>query len=352
MRSRHQATSRMNAAGLLLAVLCFTVAWTPVRAETLVIKLATVAPAGSTWHQYLQELDKEWDRASAGRVRLKIYAGTLGDEDDIVRRMRIGQIDAATISTAGLSVIDDAGRALGIPLAFRSYEELDHVLEHMAPVLEQALLDKGVVVLNWGDAGWVHFFTGAPVRRPDDLKREKLFIWDTGDASTNERLWKREGFHPVPLSTVDIIPALQTGMVTAYQAPPIAALASQWFPFTDYMTDLRWAPLVGATVITTRAWSEIPAELRPELRRIAEAAGERLRESVRQLERDAIAAMEKRGLEVVEVSPEAYGEWEETLQTMYPEIRGAVIPARYFDEALRLRDGFDAARPRADQGTP
>lgn len=352
MKGKLRSGWRKRAGNLLLAGLCFVVAGGPVRAaETIVIKLATVAPAGSTWHQYLQELDTEWNNASDGRIRLKIYAGTLGDEDDLVRRIRIGQIDAATISTAGLSVIDDAGQALAIPLAFRSYDELDYVLERMAPVLEQALLEKGMVVLNWGDAGWVHFFTRAPVRRPADLKQEKLFVWDTGDASAKERLWKREGFHPVPLSTVDIIPALQTGMVTAYQAPPIAALASQWFPFTDYMTDLRWAPLLGATVITVRAWSEIPAELRPELRRIAEEAGERLRESVRQLEHDAIEAMEKRGLEVIEVSPEAYGEWEKTLQMMYPEIRGAIVPARYFDEVLRLRDEFHAARSSADQGT-
>lgn len=351
MTGYRTATLRSYAIGLLLlAGLCGLAPAGALAAETVIIKLGTVAPAGSTWHQYLQELDTAWNRASDGRVRLKIYAGTLGDEDDIVRRMRIGQLDAATVSTVGLSAIDDAGQALGIPLAFRSYAELDYVLEHMAPMLEGALRDKGVEVLNWGDAGWVHFFTEGPVGHPADLRREKLFVWDADGASAKERLWKAEGFQPVPLSTVDIIPGLQTGMVTAFQAPPIAALASQWFPFTGYMTDLRWAPLVGATVVTTRAWSRVPADLRPELRALAEAAGEQLNRNVRQLEQDAIAAMERRGLQVVEVPPAAYREWEETLQAMYPQIRGNVVPARYFDRVLRLRDEFRARSVQAGNG--
>lgn len=318
-----------------------------VSADTLVVKLATVAPAGSTWHQYAQEIDEGWRKASEGEVRLKIYAGTLGDEADIVRRIRVGQLDAAMLTTGGLGTIDEAANALKIPLAFASYEELDYVQERIAETLEEALRSKGVVVLNWGEAGWVHFFTKIPARYPQDLKKEKLFVWTAGDATGVEQLWKRLGYKPVPLSLLDIIPALQTGMITAYQAPPIAALANQWFAFSKSMTDLRWAPLTGATIISERAWSRIPPELRPELLRVAQAAGERLRENVRRLEQEAIAAMAKRGVQVTQVPPEAYREWEKAAQSVYPDIRGKLIPARYFDEALRLRDEYRATQASA-----
>ncbi len=339
----------MNARKIVFAVMCMTALCAPVRAGTVVIKLATVAPAGSTWHEYLQKIDAQWRQASAGQIRLKIYAGTFGDEEDIVRRIRIGQIDAATITTAGLSAIDGAAKALSIPLEFASYEELDYVQAHIAASLEEALRKKGIIVLNWGDAGWVRFFTKSPVQRPDDLKKEKLFVWSAGGATEQEQLWKKLGFNPVPLSVVDIIPALQTGMITAYQAPPIAALASQWFAFSGSMTDLRWAPLTGATVISARTWSKIPPKLRPELARIAQKEGQRLRDSVRRLEQDAIAAMVKRGVQVVDVSPEAYREWERLTQSVYSEIRGKIVPARYFDEVLRLRDEYRAVHKVADK---
>lgn len=325
-----------------LMAICAALLCVAAYAQPVVVKLATVAPKDSTWHEYLLEIDEKWSEASSDRVKLKVYAGTLGDEDDIMRRIRIGQIDAATITTAGLSTVDEAAKALHIPLAFSSYEELDYVQTRIAKTVEKALRAKGIVVLDWGDAGWVYFFTKSPVRRPDDLKREKLFVWAAGDVTEAEELWKTLGFNPIPLSSIDILPALQTGMITAYQAPPLAALANQWFAFTHSMTDIRWAPLTGATVISTRTWSKIPSDLRPKLVQLVQEAGVKLRKNIRQLEQDAIQAMIKRGLQVVSVPPDAVAEWEKLAESVYPEIRGKIVPAQYFDEVLRLRNEYRA----------
>lgn len=325
---------------IILVVLCaLLVLFTPA-AHALVIKLATVAPKDSTWYDYLQELDQKWREASDGQVQLRIYAGTLGDEGDIMRRMRIGQIDAATVTTSGLATIDRAATALHIPLAFSSYPELAYVQQHIAPTIEQVLRAKDIVVLNWGVGGWVRFFTNTPLQRPDDLSKLKLFVWSTGDTTEAEELWKAVGVKPVPLSTVDILPALQTGMITAYQAPPIAALANQWFAFTEYMTGMKWAPLLGATIISTRAWSKVPEALRPKLVQIAAEAGERLNQRVLTLEQEAIDAMTKRGLKVVPVPEDALKQWQTLTRSLYPEIRGKMIPPEYFDRVLQLRDEY------------
>ena len=331
----------MKLTQILLAT-CLALFAVNASAKNVVIKLATVAPKDSTWHEFLQDLDDKWREASGGTVRLKIFAGTLGDEDDIMRRIRIGQLDAATVTSAGLSTVHAAAKAFHIPLAFASYEELDYVQSRIAKTLEATLKEKGIIVLSWGDAGWVHFFTKSPVQHPDDLRKQKLFVWAAGDATEVEELWKKMGFKPVPLSSVDMLPALQTGMITAYQAPPLAALANQWFAFTDSMTDLKWAPLTGATVISTRAWSRIPADLRPTLLKLTQETGAKLRNDVRELEQNAIAAMIKRGLQVVPVPPEALKEWEALTRSVYADIRGKIVPAEYFDEVLRLRDEFRA----------
>lgn len=332
----------MKLTQILLAI-CLALFAVNASAKNVVIKLATVAPKDSTWHEFLLDLDDKWREASGGTVRLKIFAGTLGDEDDIMRRIRIGQLDAATVTSAGLSTVHAAAKAFHIPLAFASYEELDYVQSRIAKTLEAVLKEKGIIVLSWGDAGWVHFFTKSPVRYPDDLRKQKLFVWAAGDATAVEELWKKMGFKPVPLSSVDMLPALQTGMITAYQAPPLAALANQWFAFTDSMTDLKWAPLTGATVISTRAWSRVPADLRPILLKLTQEAGVKLRNDVRELEQNAIAAMIKRGLQVVPVPPEALKEWEALTRSVYADIRGKIVPAEYFDEVLRLRDEFRAS---------
>jgi TRAP-type C4-dicarboxylate transport system substrate-binding protein len=330
---------------IMLAALCALAFVMPTNARALVIKLATVAPKDSAWSDYLQEVDRKWREASNGTVQLRIYAGTLGDESDIMRRIRIGQIDAATVTTVGLATVDPSATAMHIPLAFDSSKELHYVEDRITPDIEKVLREKGIVVINWGEGGWVRFFTKTPLQRPADLRKLKLFVWATGDTTRAEEIWKAVGVKPVPLSTVDILPALQTDLITAYQAPPLAALANQWFAFTNYMTDMKWAPLVGATIVSTDAWSKIPSGLQPRLMQIARDAGKRLDARVRQTEAAAIEAMTKRGLKLVPVPPDALQEWQKLTLSLYPEIRGRMIPVQYFDKVLHLRDEHRASNP-------
>jgi len=156
----------------------------------VVIKLATVAPKDSIWHTHLKKIDQRWQHATDGQVKLRIYAGTLGDEDDILRRVRVGQLDAAAISTAGLSSIDRATQAMHIPLAFISNEEMEYVRNGVAKQLELLLAAKHFKVLTWAEVGWVHFFTKEPVVTPDDLRKQKLFVWSNGDSARSEKLWQ------------------------------------------------------------------------------------------------------------------------------------------------------------------
>ena len=314
-------------------------------AETVVVKFASVAPKGTTWDLSIRDIDEKWRAASGGTVRMRVFAGTLGDESDIMRRMRIGQIDAALVTTAALSSIDPDLNAMNIPMAFASDKELDYVWRRMMPRWEARLRDKGYIVLNWGTAGWVRFFTKAPVERIDDLRALKLFIWTTGEATKIEKLWKRMGFQPVPLSSVDILPGLQTGMISAFQSPPLMALGNQWFPFTGWMSDLKWGPLIGATIVRAETWNRISPETRAVLEAIIRDKGVEMIAVVRRMEREAVAAMVKYGLEVVTVPPEALEEWRREVERLYPMIRGTMIPAALFDEVLRHRDDYRARAP-------
>jgi len=306
-------------------------------APELLIKMGTSAPEGSSWHQIIKEMGEKWKQAPGGGVTLRIYpGGVLGDEPDLVRKMRIGQIQAAALTAVGLSNIDPSVAALQIPMMFRSYEELDFVRERLRPMLEKRLEEKDFVVLNWGDAGWVMFFAKERFSSPDDLKRMKLFVW-AGDNDAVE-IWKASGFHPVPLATTDILPGLQSGLINAFDTTPLLALASQWFGLAPYMLDLKWAPLVGATVVTRKAWERVPAEARPFLLKTAAEAGERLRSDIRAANDQAIEAMKKRGLTIVPLTPQAEAAWRKVAEAAYPKIRGPIVPAGMFDEVQRLRD--------------
>ena len=310
-----------------------------VGAAPALVKLGTVAPDGSSWHQILKDMGERWRQAPGGGVTLRIYAGgVLGDEPDMVRKMRVGQIHAAALTAVGLADIDPAVAALQIPMMFRTYEELDHVREKLRPILERRFEEKGFRILNWGDAGWVMFFAKEPFARPDDLRKMKLFVW-AGD-NTSVDLWKSAGFRPVALAATDILPGLQTGLINAFDTTPLMALSSQWFGLAPHMLDLKWAPLVGATVITTKAYGTIPPDARAALLAAADEAGVRLRGEIRASDGKAIEAMRKHGLIVQAASPELEAEWLKAAEGAYPKLRGAVVPADMFDEVRRLRDEF------------
>src|SRR3990170_3921820 len=125
--------------------------------------MATLAPEGSSWYRVLQEMGEEWKKVSGGAVSLRIYpGGVAGDEDAMIRKMRVGQIQAAAITGIGLAYLERSFYALHIPMMYASDEEFDYVRDRYAPVLERKLEEKGFIVLNWGDAGWVPL-TGATV---------------------------------------------------------------------------------------------------------------------------------------------------------------------------------------------
>ncbi len=323
-----------------LAASMLVCASVPSYAQT--IKLGTLAPEGSPWHQVIRDIAESWREISGGTVEVRIYAGGVaGDEPDMVRKMRVGQLHAAALTGAGLARIAQEVQALQMPMMFRSDEELDYVRGKLGPRLEAIFEERGFVLLAWGDAGWVHFFAQQPVVHPDDLKPMKLFTW-AGDSAVVEA-YKDLGFQPVPLAATDILMALHSGLINAFPTTPVAALSFQWFGLAPHMTDLKWAPLVGAVVISKRAWERIPEELRPRFHAAARQAADRLQARARTLGDEAGAAMQKHGLSVHAVPEATVPAWENAARAGYSRLLDAIVPADMVAEVERLRDEYRAA---------
>lgn len=301
--------------------------------DAVKIRLATLAPKGSTYHKALQEMGDKWRQAQGAGSTFTIYTdGTQGGEADVVRRMRVGQLNAALLSGVGLAEIDPAVAALQyVPMLYRNWEEVDYAREKIRPLLEKRMLEKGFVVLFWGDAGWVRYFSKDPVVRPADLRKTKMWVW-AGNSEQADVL-KSMGYTPVPLEVTDILPGLQTGLITSLPTGPFYALAGQFDSVAKHMVDLKWAPLIGGAVITRKAWDALGPKGQESLRLAAAQAGERIRTRARQEDVEAIEAMKKRGLIVHIPTPADEAEWQRTAEEVWPRIRGGWMPAEIFDAA-------------------
>jgi TRAP-type C4-dicarboxylate transport system substrate-binding protein len=321
--------------GLTAAVMACSLAGAVTVRGATTITVGTLAPEGTSYHKALLQMRDQWRAASGGNVNLRIYAGgKIGGDAKMVGQMRLGALDAGLLTSVGLMNIEQAVTGLQImPMMLRSLEELDYVSEKLAPMLEQKIEAKGFVVLFWADTGWVRFFSKEPLRRPADLRKMKLFTW-AGDTKTVE-LWKSGGFQPVPLETADIAPMLDTGLINAVPAPPVAALANMMYERAPHMLELNWAPLIGALVIRKAAWEKIPANVRAELLKVAAATGRTMKDHGRAESGRSVKAMIERGLKAHPVTPELEAEWRQAAEDFYPRIKGNLVPADIWEEVQR-----------------
>lgn len=309
-----------------------------VAAQEKQLRIGTLAPKNSLYHRQLMALGEAWRTAQGGGKYLIYPDGSQGGETDMVRRMRIGQLQGGLLSVVGLREIEPSIAALqAMPLMFRSWEEVDYVREKLRPAMEQKFLDKGFIVLAWGDAGWVRFFSKKAALRPDDYKTMKFFAW--GGESEQQEIMKRLGYTPVPLETADILPAIQTGMIDAVPSTPYFALATQIYNTAGNMLDLNWAPIVGALIVSKKAWDAMTPATQQAVREAGAKAGGQIRAQARREVDEAVAAMQKRGLAVNTPNAGQMKEWNALAERLYPQIRGTLVPAATFDEVVgHLKD--------------
>lgn len=306
------------------------------------LRLATVAPRGSAYYQILDKMAAEIGRDTGGEVRIRIIAGgAAGDETAMISKMRFGQVQMAAVSNVGLAELDPSAWTLSIPMVFRDYREWDHVREAMNPTIEEALREHGFRAIAWADVGWLHFFASDPIHTLEDLQSLKL----AGAASdqTVLDLLRWSGFDPVQINSVELVSGFQTGLIEAVPLPIVLAEGSQIYRSAKFMNDLPWAPMQGAIIVHDQGWERLDASQQEVVLRRANQAAAEFRETNREQERKSLAAMQSRGLEVIEASAEFEAAWMATAEKLFPLVREQLVSPPVFDRVIRLRDEYRAA---------
>lgn len=304
------------------------------KSDAATIKIATIAPRGTSFHNHLEELNAQWAKSPGEPVRMNIYAGTQGGEMAIVKRMRINQLQGAMLTAVGLSQIDPSVTALQLmPMQFRSWEEVDYVRSALKEKLENIFLEKGYVVLFWGDAGWARFFTKEPIETIADLRSKRIATTD-GNQEGIELL--KNYYTPVIMDPSKMLLGMKNGMVEGVPIAPFMANASQLTSEAPHMLEIKWVPIVGAMVLTKRAWDRLPTDTQNHLKETSSEMGKKVRAVSRQEDQDSIRAMvEKQGLVVNSVSPVTLADWTKEIDKNQMKIRGKVVPADIYDEVMK-----------------
>ncbi len=328
---------RLRRLALLFAILVLPV-WLP----ALTIKMGTIAPANTPWDTALKTIASDWSTISGGEVNVRLYPGAIaGDENDMIRKMRIGQLQAAALSGEGLKQIVNDVIILDLPFLFSSGREFRWVLDRVTPDFKKRFEEKGFVLLGWNIAGWINFFSRDPVVTPSDLMPQKLAV-SAGNDSAIVQGWQQAGFQVVPIGISNLMSALSSGMVDAFYTEPLAAAAYQWFGIAKYMCDLKIAPLLGGIVMSERAWRQVPEEYRQPFLAATEKAEGPIFRNMSALESEAMNVMTQNGLVVDKVPPSAAAEWRSTLTTGFESLAGRAYSKEAYHEILGLVQEYRA----------
>jgi TRAP-type C4-dicarboxylate transport system substrate-binding protein len=310
----------------------------PARAETE-IRLATLAPAGSPWMEVLDKAQAEIKTKTGGRVVLKYYpGGQQGDERDYVRKIGLGQLDGAAITSIGLAMIDESIRVLELPMMFETAEELDYVSDKMWPYFQKKFEKKGYKLNDRGEVGWVYFMSKSKVSSLADLKGQKLWMW--GDDQLVGAMFKKLGLNGIPLGAPEVDSGLTSGKINACYGSPLAAVALQWYSKVKYMTSMPMSYGIGATVMSLKAVEKVSAEDRKTVETIAKAASKKLRKVIRKSNEDAKTTMTRKGITVVPTPVEMVDQFSKNAQEIWNELAGKVYSKEELDMVLKYRKEF------------
>jgi TRAP-type C4-dicarboxylate transport system substrate-binding protein len=275
-----------------LLLLC---AFTARADEPYVLKFATLAPAGSTWMNVIAEWAGKVEKESQGRLKFKFYPGGVsGDEPDMIRKIRFGQIHGAAMTGHGIGSLYSPARVLEIPFLFRNYEEVDYVRAQMMPEIRAGFRKNDYELLGWMEVGFIRFFSRTPINSMDDLKKRRIWLWQ-GDP-LGAAFFTASNIAPVPLPITEVFTSLSTGLIDTVIAPPLGAIALQWFTKTPYMTEVPMADGIGGLVVSSKFFNRLPKDLQEMLLRTGNEASEKLLLETRKDNEKSLGVLKQNGV--------------------------------------------------------
>lgn len=325
---------KWNAIEILIAVISITLFLSqPGRAaeKDLVIKIATLAPEGSSWIKTFSLINGEVAKKTENRVKLRIYpGGVLGDETDMLRKMKIGQIQGAALTSGGLSSMFKEIDVLQIPFLFEKYEEVDHIIKKMESFFRKGFEENGYVLLGWSEGGFLNLMSTVPVSSVADLKKAKVWIWE--ESPMARAIFDEAGVSAIPLSVPDVLVGLQTGMVEVVYAPPTGAISLQWFTKIKYLTDVPLAYMAGGVVVKVETFNRIPQAYQASIIETFRHHLDQLKSVTRSENLEAVKVMSKQGVKIIKPSKDQVQEFKKLSEKATAQISGQTFSQKTLRE--------------------
>ena len=308
-------------------------------AEPIEIRLASNLPDNSRMARDFKEWSAKVEERTGRRISFRFYFdGSQGDERDVIRKTKLGQLDGGIITSGGLAMIHSDFRALRAPLLFASDAEHDYVVEKCTADFKRISSTAGFELVLWNDMGWVYWYSRQPIANANGLRQVKMWQWteDTAISALHRQL----GVSGVPLGQVELLSALQSGKVDAYYGTPLQSVEMDWYTQTRYSTSVPVAYEPGALMISNRVWNRISPADRNVILSLGSTLQAELRRDIRKWNDDATSAMARRGVSVTQAESAFRSDLSEKAEVVYRTLSENAGSQTMYDLVKRHRSDY------------
>lgn len=329
---------------LFCFVMIFSISAQEEKKAEFVYKLGTLAPEGSIWMERLREIMGEIEEKTKGRIKTLFYpGGVMGDEPDMVKKMRYGQLQIGGFTIHGTITIAPEMAVMSLPFLFEDFDELDYIRKKMFPEFQEIFKKKGFMLLSWVDqGGFINYYSRSEIHSPEDMKKLKVWAW-SGEP-VNIATAKALGITPITTPVPEVLPSLQTGLIDTFPTTPLACLALQWYTQIKYiiLLNMRYEP--GVVVQTLETWNRTPEDIQRITLEAADRFEPKAIASIRLASNKALESMVKQGIRLVTITDEEKNVFKSMTRSVYKELAGKLYPQELLDRILKEIDDYRAQK--------
>ena len=307
--------------------------------EVYTLKFATLIPTGTEWTKILDDWIKDVEAKSKGRLKFKMYpGGVMGDEPDVLRKIRKGQLHGGLFTGYGIGRIYSPARVLEVPFLFKDTDESDYVRDRIMPDIEKGFKKNGFELLGWPEIGFIHFFSKHKIESIEDVQKSRIWLWQ-GDP-LGEAFFEASDVSPIPLSIIDVYPQLSAkhGSIDTVYVSTFGAIALQWHSKLKYGTNIALTNAIGGLVVSNKFFDKLPRDLQHLLKTEGKKMSDSVRNSTRLENQKSRILLEENGIVFL-------WDWDDDNMERFIEIRDKAakhleetnyIPASFFNKTRDL----------------
>jgi TRAP-type C4-dicarboxylate transport system substrate-binding protein len=301
--------------------------------DQTILKFALIVPRSPKLAVEEKKYNQRLAELTDNQVQVRVYwGGAAGDEQDVVRKMRSGQIDGSPLGLDVLSQFVRECLVLQTPGLFRNYEQVDTVRKELAPQFEEEAYRNGFKVTVWGDVGRLRLFSKRKISKVGDLRSSRPWLYPASEML--KEFYKQIGVTGVPLSLAEVYGGMQTGMIDTYWSTAALAAALQWHRTSSFVSAQGLGFINGAIVVRRPAWDPLPESGKKAMMSIVAERAHDQQLEIRKEDDTIYERLLKRGYTAV--SPDDQAEWWEAGRQLRRRLVGRIYTKELVDKAEQI----------------